>query len=507
MNNHNSSSTDSLAMTEGFEIIGLQNAFQIIAHDDVYVFDFPDFDTKVKYICQITDNIHEYAKNATTLEYAVVHNSGLIPYPFYSNLAYLSQKMSCLETADKKKKRSSSSSRIDQTSSPSTPTNSPSSGEEKKKGIFRFFKSKKHLKEEKTISTQFEEIEMDPYEISPEAIPSVPEKNIPHSAHLNQVKERDITERFYIAQAINTYRPHRFFNNVGVGQVDSKGVMSFHRGDILIIFEKPNSDFVLAKKAGLNSDPDRRQKILESYIPRDFETLKNLMNIQKNREGVNAGDPPAVKQLRRVKHHFVQIRDLLNELLEYYSNGGKNNNQPTNVRNSTAHIMENNTRGDDLLSKMDLLSLFESSNERKKSTSSTNLEKEREIAKKRKSLSIVFDGESNKTYENDEEESLFRNLINLYEEWNEVGLVPVKYIDEFKSHSTSTKLEKLIEWRNEQEERKIRNFVIKKKKATKAVEIDELGVSCSSAMMGLPRIDTMKEKEVSSLLKKSKKQE
>ncbi|KAG2379289.1 hypothetical protein C9374_007428 [Naegleria lovaniensis] len=505
-----STSTDSLAMSEGFEIIGLQNAFQIIAHDDVYVFDFPDFDTKVKYICQITDNIHEYAKNATSLEYSIVHNSGLIPYPFYTNLAYLSQKVSSIET-DKKKKRASSTTRMDHqtTPSPTTPsptTTSSASSEEKKKGIFRFFKSKKHLKEEKTLSTQFENIEMDPYEINPEAIPNVSEKDIPDSAHLNQVKERDITERFYLAQAINTYRPHRFFNHVGVGQVDSKGVMSFHRGDVLIIFEKPNNDFVLAKKAGLNSDPDRRQKILESYIPRDFETLKNLMNIQKNREGINAGDPPAVKQLRRVKHHFVQIRDLLNELLEYYSNGG-NQNQPTNVRNSTAHIMGNNSRGDDLLSKMDLLSLFESSNERKKSTSSTNLDKEREIsAKSRKSLSTVF-GDSNKSYENDEEESLFRNLINLYEEWNEVGLVPVKYIDEFKSHSTSTKLEKVIEWRNEQEERKIRNFVIKKKKATKAVEIDDLGVSCSSAMMGVPRIDTMKEKEVSALLKKTKKQE
>jgi len=497
-NNTSTDSSSSSFSESNIEVIGLNNAFQIIAEDDVYVFDFPDFDLKVKYVTQITDNIHEFAKNAPGIQYAQVHKSGLIPYPFYTNEAYLAQKLS--EEEKSKKKRKNSTSKIEKSMVLTPPVE-----EKKKGGIFKFFKSKKHLKEEKSLSTDgFSNVELGEYEIAPDALPKVPSCDIPNEARITSVKGRELEERFFLAQATHTYRPHKFFNSVGVGQVDSNGVMSFHRGDVLVIFEKPNADYVLVKKAGLNSDPDRKQSILESYIPRDFDTLRVIMNGQRNREGVNAGDPPNVKQLRRIKHHFIQVRDLLNELLEFYSNGG-NNQDSTNVRNSTAVLMGAN-KGDDLLQKMDLLSLFEAS-EQKKKTSSGSLDQKVDLTpvQKRKSLSAIFGTDTKSTYENEEEESLFRNLINLYEEWNEVGLVPIKFIDEFQSNSTTGKLSKLIEWRNEQEERKVRNFVIKKKKPVKAVEVDDLGVSCSVLMQSAPKIDSMKEKEVAALIKKHKK--
>ncbi|KAL9657801.1 hypothetical protein ABK040_013139 [Willaertia magna] len=560
-------SSASSSATSDIEIVPLNNAFQIITEDDVYVFEFNDFETKVKVLTLLVDNIHEFAKNALPLEYAQIHTNALIPYPFYSNEMYL---IRLAKEEEKKKRKSVSPNANNKKNKEKDNKESTSSSldyKKEKKGLFKFFKSKKHLKggdneeNEDIHHMDYNGVDLSQFEITPNQLPALKDNQMDDLKDLmnklEYYKNLDLDEgKITIAQAINTYRPHKFFGGIDERLVflDSFQRISFHRGDIFIIYENFTKDYVIAKKVGLNSDPDRKQQILESYIPKDFETLNLIMKNQRSREGLNQSDPPLVKQLRRTKYHFIQIRDLMNELLEFYSSGGSNNNnnKSNNVRNSTAMII-GSSRGDDLLQKMDLLSLFEASeNEKKKkreTTANNNNGGSENSLQKRKSLSALFGDTSlkssstpstpnvdgNNVYETEDEESLFRNLINLYEEWNQVGLLPVKYIDEFKSNSTCKKLTRLIDWRNEQEEKKKRNFVIKKKKVvnnnnsspqtpqsststtsslgnnsnnSSQVDdiIDDLGISCSVFLQNTPKMDsTLKQKELVDALKKAKK--
>jgi hypothetical protein len=86
--------------------------------------------------------------------------------------------------------------------------------------------------------------------------------------------------------------------------------LTFHKGDILIVFEKLSKDYWLAKKLGLNCNPNRKKELVDGQMPTEYDALKRIMRQQRSEKKIIPGkETEPEKVLRRINSHFIQLDD------------------------------------------------------------------------------------------------------------------------------------------------------------------------------------------------------
>ncbi|KAL0476810.1 hypothetical protein AKO1_005996 [Acrasis kona] len=267
--------------------------------------------------------------------------------------------------------------------------------------------------------------------------------------------------------------------------------LHYHKGDLMIVMHKCDKHYHLVKKVGLNCEPERKQELLASHIPVDYESLKKIYKSQKSkRVNVVAHETRAQKTLRRINSHYLNISQSefmsgveTQYLFDSYLTNNGNHSSPSTPTNALVNeqppspsppLCDEIERDVEVLpmpiiqepafhqlkkKRISLSSIFQEARiKRTKSAEAMKKSSPSPVAQEHLHASQsfgVYDGES--------EKKMFDHMINVMSDKDQYGYVPNRFFVQITTPSTISKIHRLLEWRNEMEEKKIRNFKLPKR--------------------------------------------
>ncbi|KAL9645327.1 hypothetical protein ABK040_002526 [Willaertia magna] len=218
-----------------------------------------------------------------------------------------------------------------------------------------------------------------------------------------------------------------------------KYLLNFHMGDIFIFWQKikKGKKFLICQKTGLNFNPLRKVQCLDDVLPK---TLKEMKSVMRKQATLKKKKPKTPNQLLGIRDHYVKIEKEL----------------------------EAEKNFEELAVELDLLNVLSafsgSSSASNGGNNSSKASKERKEYEKnlRKTLTPSLLNTVSDNYEQENPELLFfKHIFNVLSEKGEIGVVPTKAMVELPNQTFKTLLT-LMEKRDMLEERKVRNFTIRK---------------------------------------------
>ncbi|KAL0481646.1 intersectin [Acrasis kona] len=240
---------------------------------------------------------------------------------------------------------------------------------------------------------------------------------------LATLKQYKLAPTDQLARAMSTFIDETF-----EAQPDE---ITFRKGDLVVIHKGLNQDYCLVGKLGINVDPDYKKLLIKNAVPRDYDSLKKLMKAQRSTRHITPSkETENQKVLRKLENHFIQL--------------------------DTTHI-ENEVNEQLNMDISDLQVLL------------PNTVKEPDVTNRNSWSTFFFRSQNDSVhhqFHHDQESSLFKCVINKYEENGQAGIVPSRFFLQIQNPIVRDNFVKLYEKRELVEERKVRSFTVKKKSLT-----------------------------------------